>query len=263
VPGERRTVDLSADVGEASDDDGIAVERALLGVVTSAHVACGGHAGDEASMRATVEAALAAGVHVGAHPSYPDRLGFGRRPMDMQTGDLSSSLAAQLGALVAVTDSLGTKVHSVKPHGALYGEVARGGAPYDLLLSVMHEQCGADTALVLPAASPAVALATGAGVTVLQEGFADRAYAPDGGLVARHEPGSVYGDPALAQAQARELVTHGTVRASDGTRLTFEVDTICVHGDSPHALAMAQAVRAACIAAGVVVRAPLTRLSAE
>jgi UPF0271 protein len=257
VPGERRTVDLSADVGEASDDDGIAVERALLGVVTSAHVACGGHAGDEASMRATVEAALAGGVHVGAHPSYPDRSGFGRRPMDMPTADLSSSLAAQLGALVAVTDSLGATVHSIKPHGALYGEVARGAATYDVLLSVMREACGPDVALVLPAASPAVALARDAGVTVLQEGFADRAYADDGGLVARHEPGSVYGDPALAQAQALEMVTNGTVRATNGTPLTLEVDTICVHGDSPHALAMAQAVRAAFVAAGIVVRAPV------
>ena len=212
-------------------------------------------------MWATVEAALAGGVHVGAHPSYPDRAGFGRRQMDLPPGELSSSLAAQLGALVAVTDSLRTTVHSVKPHGALYGEVARGAAAYDALLSVMREQCGPDVALVLPAASPAVALARDAGVTVLQEGFADRAYAVDGGLVARHEPGSVYGDPALAQAQALELVTHGTVRATDGTALTLEVDTICVHGDSPSALAMAQAVRAAFAAAGIVVRAPVPHRS--
>jgi len=259
VPGEPSVVDLNADVGEASDDAGVAVERALLGLVTSAHIACGGHAGDPESMRTTVQAALAAGVRVGAHPSYPDRAGFGRRPMDLSPGDLFSALASQLSALVAVTTALGTKVHSIKPHGALYGEVARGAQTYDVLLGVMAAHGGPDTALVLPSGAPAVDVARAAGVRVLREGFADRAYAADGSLVGRHVAGSVYGEPELARAQALELVTHGTVTASDGTPLTLDVDTICVHGDSPHAVAMAHAVRAGLDAAGIAVLAPSTR----
>jgi UPF0271 protein len=259
VPDERRAIDLSADVGEASDDNGIAVERALLGLVTSAHIACGGHAGDEESMRATAQAAMSAGVRIGAHPSYPDRDGFGRRAMDLAPAELAAALAAQLDALVAVTASLGTTVHSIKPHGALYGEVARGESTYDLFVDVLFEHCGPDTALVLPSGSPAVALAEATCLIVLREGFADRAYAPDGGLVARREPGSVYGDPALAQAQALDLAIHGTVQAIDGSSLTMVVDTICVHGDSPQAPAMAQAVRAGLAAAGIAVRAPSRR----
>jgi len=254
----RRAIDLNADVGEASDDDGIAVERALLGLVTSAHIACGGHAGDEKSMRATVQAALDGGVRIGAHPSYPDRAGFGRQPMELAAADLSAALAAQLDALVAVTASLGTKVHSIKPHGALYGEVARGEATYELLLGVMAERCGPDAALVLPSGTPAVSLAEDAGLTVLREGFADRAYAADGRLMSRREPGSVYGDPVLARAQAVALATQGTVTAFDGSSLSLDVDTICVHGDSPHAPALARAVREGLAAAGIAVRAPAT-----
>jgi UPF0271 protein len=261
VPDERRAIDLNADVGEADDGDGVAVERALLGLVTSAHIACGGHAGDEKSMRATMRAALDGGVRIGAHPSYPDRAGFGRQPMELAAADLSAALAAQLDALAAVAASLGTKVHSVKPHGALYSEVARGETTYEVLLGVMAARCGPDTALVLPAGAPAVSLAQDAGLTVLREGFADRAYAADGGLVARREPGSVYGDPALARAQALGLATKGTVTACDGSSLLIDVDTICVHGDSPRAPALAQAVRDGLAAAGIAVRAPATRPS--
>ena len=259
MPDERRAIDLNADVGEASDDEGIAIERALLGLVTSAHIACGGHAGDEKSMRATVQAALDDGVRIGAHPSYPDRAGFGRQPMELPASDLSAALASQLDALVAVTASLGTKVHSVKAHGALYSEVGRGEATYEVLVGVMAERCGPDTALVLSSGTPAVSLAEDAGLTVLREGFADRAYAADGGLVSRRQPGSVYADPALARAQALALVTQGTVTAVDGSSLFIDVDTICVHGDSPHAPALAQAVRDGLAAAGIAVRAPATR----
>jgi 5-oxoprolinase (ATP-hydrolysing) subunit A len=258
VPGVQRTIDLNADVGEAVDDAGIAVERALLDLVTTVHVACGGHAGDGASMRRTVQAALAAGVRVGAHPSYPDRGGFGRRPMEMAAEDLRSSLAEQIGALVAVTASLGTRVHSVKAHGALYGEVGGGGSSCDALVAAVHEQCDVDTALVLPAGSPGVAALQAAGVRVLQEGFSDRAYAPDGGLVARSEPGSVYDDPTVASAQALGLAVRESVVAHDGSVISLVVDTLCVHGDSPNAVAMAGAVRRSLAEAGVALAAPPT-----
>jgi UPF0271 protein len=259
VPAERRSIDLNADLGEASDAAGAATERALLGLVTSAHIACGGHAGDDGSMRAIVQAALDAGVRVGAHPSYPDRAGFGRRPMEMAVSDLASALAGQISALIDVAASLGAEVCSVKPHGALYGEVGGDAATFDALAGVLVDLCDPGTALVLPAGSPAVAWAGRAGLAVLEEGFADRAYRADGGLVARQDPGSVFGEPERAAAQALGLATRGAVAAVDGTTLTLAVDTLCLHGDSPHALAMARAVRAALAAAGIAVAAPPQR----
>ena len=256
VPAERRTIDLNADIGEADDEAGRAVEQGLLGLVTSAHIACGGHAGDAQSMRATVRAALQAGVRVGAHPSYPDRAGFGRRSMPLARSGLASALADQIGALVAVTESLGTEICSVKPHGALYGEVGGDPATFDALVGVLVELCRPGALLVLPAGSPAVAWAREAGVAVLEEGFADRAYAADGGLMPRGESGSVYRDPARAAAQALGLADRGSVTAADGTTLTLAVDTLCLHGDSPNALAMARAVRDALADAGIAVAAP-------
>jgi 5-oxoprolinase (ATP-hydrolysing) subunit A len=264
VPAERRSldrhsIDLNADLGEADDQAGRAIEHDLLGLVTSAHIACGGHAGDDETMRATVRAALDAGVRVGAHPSYPDRAGFGRRPMEMAPSDLASSLTDQIGALVQVAASLGATVCSVKPHGALYGQVGASAATFDVLLGVVVDRCGPDTSLVLPSGAPAVAWAEKAGVTVLEEGFADRAYTADGGLVARQRPGSVYRDPTQAAAQALGLAGRGTVVAADGTTLSLAVDTICLHGDSPNALAMARAVREGLDAAGIAVAAPAAR----
>jgi 5-oxoprolinase (ATP-hydrolysing) subunit A len=256
VPGERRSVDLNADIGEADDDVGRAAELALLGVVTTAHIACGGHAGDERSMTAMVQAARDSGVRVGAHPSYPDRAGFGRQPMELAADDLSRSLRQQIGTLVAVADSLAAAVHSVKPHGALYGQVARGADVCDVLLGVVFDLFGPQVALVLPSGAPAVAVALHAGLTVLQEGFADRAYAADGELMARQRPGSVYNDPSTAAAQALGLVTQGTVESDAGTIVTLTVDTLCVHGDSPNAVAMARAVRDTLRANGITVAAP-------
>jgi UPF0271 protein len=253
-----RTIDLNADVGEADDTDGVAVERALLGVVTSAHVACGGHAGDEHSMRATVQAALDSGVAVGAHPSYPDRAGFGRHAMDILGSDLTRSLSEQIGALVDVARSCGTRVRSVKAHGALYAEVAQGEEAFASLLDAVHATCEPGTALVLQAGSPAVSLARGAGLVVYEEGFCDRAYSSNGGLVARGEPGSVYDDAALAARQALGLARGDTVTADDGTVLTVHVETLCLHGDSPNAVSMARAVRGALTGAGIrVLSVPL------
>ena len=256
MPGDRRTIDLNADVGEASDEPGIAVEQAMLGLVTTGHIACGGHAGDAASMQRMIETALAAGVHVGAHPSYPDRDGFGRRPMEIGAEDLQTSLSEQIGALVALATSLGATVRSVKAHGALYGEVGRGGISCEALRAAMRQHCEADTALVLPAGSPAVARVRQDGMPVFEEGFSDRAYAPDGGLLPRYQAGSVYDDPARAAAQAVGLVVRDSVVAHEGSVLVMAVDTLCVHGDSANAVAMAEAVRYALGDAGVAVAAP-------
>jgi UPF0271 protein len=251
-----RTIDLNADVGEAEDAEGIAVERALLYLVSSVHIACGGHAGDEASMRAMVLGARDAEVQVGAHPSYPDRAGFGRRSMEIALGELAHSLTEQIGALGAVAASLGAEVRSVKPHGALYGDVARGGALCEAFLEVLLATCGPRAWLVLPAGAPAISIAEGAGLSVQEEGFADRAYRADGGLLARQIAGSVFSDHSSAAAQALGLVARGTVTAEDGTVLTLAVDTLCVHGDSPNALAIASAVRDALAVHGIAIAPP-------
>jgi UPF0271 protein len=250
-----RTIDLNADVGEATDPDGVEAERGLLALVTSAHVACGGHAGNTDTMTATVGAALDHGVRVGAHPSYPDRDGFGRRPMDIDRDDLRRELSEQLGALATVCARAGTAIVSVKPHGALYEEVAKGGAIYLVLRAVMAAECPRDAALVLPSGCPGMAAALRDGVPALEEGFCDRAYRRDGGLVARSEPGAVLGDPEEAAGQALSLA-RGAIAASDGTLLTLWVDTLCIHGDSPGAVAIATAVRRVLEDSGIEVLAP-------
>ena len=250
-----RTVDLNADVGEATDEEGIARERALVSLVTSANIACGGHAGDDASMTATVAAALEGSVRVGAHPSYPDREGFGRRPMRISRAELRTAVEDQLRALDRVCRSAGTTIESVKPHGALYEEVAKGGAVYEAVRDAVRDTCAASTALVLPSGCRAMAMALRDGLPACAEGFCDRAYRPDGGLVDRSEPGAVLADPEEASHQALSLA-RGAVVASDGSVLTLWVDTLCIHGDSPDAVAIATAVRAALAESGIDVVAP-------
>jgi UPF0271 protein len=250
-----RTIDLNADVGEASDAAGIEVERALLGLVTTAHVACGGHAGDEASMTATVAAALAHSVGVGAHPSYPDRDGFGRLPLDIDRAELRSSLADQIGALEQVCRRAGAAVQSVKPHGALYEEVAKGGAIYEAFRDAVRSCLGDRATLVLPSGCRAMAMALRDGMAAREEGFCDRAYRPDGGLVDRSVAGAVLDDPEVAAAQALGLA-RGAVVATNGSVLTLWVDTLCTHGDSPGAVAIVTAVRRVLAGARIDVAAP-------
>lgn len=250
-----RSIDLNADVGEATASDGIDAERGLLGLVTSAHVACGGHAGNEDTMAATVEAALERGVRIGAHPSYPDKEGFGRRPVDVDHDELRRALSAQLRALATVCTKAGTAMASVKPHGALYAEVAKGGAIYLALRAVMAAECPPGTRLVLPSGCPGLAAALRDGLPVLEEGFCDRAYRADGGLVERSVPGAVLGDPETAAGQALSLA-RGALAADDGTVLALWVDTLCVHGDSPGAVATAAAVRRMLERSGIEVLAP-------
>ena len=250
-----RTIDLNADVGEASDAAGVEVERTLLGLVTSVHVACGGHAGDDDSMRATVDAALDHDVRVGAHPSYPDRVGFGRQPMEIDRAELGTSLAAQVRALDRICRATGTRVESVKAHGALYGEVAKGGAVYETFRDAVRDSVGDGAALVLPSGCRAMAMVLRDGLTAREEGFCDRAYRHDGGLVDRTTAGAVLTDPAAAAAQALTLA-RGAVVAVDGSVLTLWVDTLCIHGDSPGAVAIATAVRTAMADVGITVGAP-------
>jgi 5-oxoprolinase (ATP-hydrolysing) subunit A len=252
----KRTIDLNADVGEATDAAGIEVEHALLGLVTSVHVACGGHAGDDDSMQRTVADALEHAVRVGAHPSYPDRAGFGRRPMEIDRSALGVALTEQLRSLDRVCRKNRTSIASVKAHGALYEEVAKGGAIYATFRDAVRNTLGEGPALVLPSGCRAMAMVLRDGMTgCCEEGFCDRAYRPDGGLVDRATPGAVLTEPAEAAAQALSLA-RGAVVASDGSVLTLWVDTLCIHGDSPGAVAIATAVRHVMADTGIEVVAP-------
>jgi UPF0271 protein len=175
--------------------------------------------------------------------------------MRISRADLRTSVGDQLRALDRVCQSAGTTMESVKPHGALYEEVAKGGAVYEAVRDAVRDACAESAALVLPSGCRAMARALRDGLPACAEGFCDRAYRPDGGLVDRSEPGAVLADPEEASHQALSLA-RGAVVASDGSVLTLWVDTLCIHGDSPHAIAIATAVRAALAESGIDVVAP-------
>lgn len=242
-------IDLNADLGEGHED------RSLLRFVTSVNVACGGHAGDERSMAETVAAALDSGAAVGAHPSYPDREGFGRRELELPPAELAAAIEAQLAALTRVARPLGARLGHVKPHGALYNRAARDP---QVAAVVARAVAAFDRSLRLVGLAGSALLAAGraAGLAVAGEGFADRRYAPDGSLVSRRTAGAILHDPREAAEQALAIASRRTVVAADGTRVAVLAETLCVHGDTDGAVAIARAVRERLEAAGVTV-APL------
>ncbi len=243
------TIDLNADLGEGetTDDD-------LLGIVSSCNIACGGHAGDRSSMAVTLMAARDNGVVAGAHPSYPDRVGFGRRSGFTPAAELAPELVRQVSGLIDVAVEQGVELRHVKPHGALYNDAARDP---ELAAAVCHavRRIG-PLALVGPPGSELERAAERAGIHYFAEGFVDRAYTADGALVPRSEPGSVYDEPAAAARQATAIATRGAVTAINGETVPLAVTTLCIHGDSPGAVASATAVVEALQSAGVTIRAP-------
>lgn len=245
-------IDLNADVGEGGP-----VDAELLEVVTSASVACGLHAGDPLTMFATAGRARSSSVVVGAHPSYPDRDGFGRRPMDLGREELLSTLVYQVGAMAASAAAAGTGLGYVKLHGALYNRAAvdRHTAATVVEAVIRLGGSGGPLPLLCPPRSRLAELAGARGVPTFVEAFADRAYRPDGTLADRSGPGAVISDPAAVAERAVELAVERQVRTVDGSYLEIDAHSICVHGDTPGALALATAVRRALEAAGVAVRA--------
>lgn len=217
---------IGLDAGELPDEP-----EALLAAADRLHVACGGHAGDQASMRRTVRVARAHGVEVGAHPSYPDRARFGRVSLAMAAEEVAAAVRAQCAALRAIAAAMGVAVVSAKPHGALYHDVARDRELAAAVLAAIAEALGPVTIVTMPGALADLGRARG--LTIEREGFADRGLAPDGSLIPRGAPGALIDDPARAAAQARRLAASGTV------------DTLCVHGDGASALAILRAVRRA------------------
>jgi UPF0271 protein len=246
-------IDLNSDLGESLGAWSMGDDAAMLDIVSSANVACGFHAGDPAGILATLKAAQARGVAVGAHVAYPDLIGFGRRAMDVVSSDLVADVIYQIGALQGLAQAAGTSIGYVKPHGALYNTIAHDSAQARDVIAAIRA-VDANLALVALAGSPLVRWAQDAGLRVVAEAFADRAYTPQGTLVSRREPGAVLHDSALVASRMLRLVRDGVVEAVDGSLASVQAQSICVHGDSPGAVAMARAVRAALEADGIAVR---------
>jgi UPF0271 protein len=229
------TVDLNADLGEGEPHD-----AKLLTIVSSCNIACGGHTGDAESMRQAVQLAASHGVSVGAHPSYPDREGFGRQSCFMAGDELLTSLTKQVEALAAVCELQGVSLNTLKAHGALYNDA--GG---DAKLAEMLVQLAARFQLAL-IGLPAAATESQArrhGVTYLREGFVDRSYQPDGSLTPRNRDGALITDASAAAEQALRLATGLPVITMEGNELQLQVDTLCLHGDTPSAAVIARAVK--------------------
>ena len=242
-------VDLNCDAGEGHDD------AALLDVATTVNVACGMHAGDPLTMARTVRLARDRGVAIGAHPGPSDREGFGRRDLSSEAvGDLATLVAYQVGALQAIAAQEGARVTSVKLHGSLSNRAAVDGALAD---AVARSIGAVDATLIwlVPAGSAMVGAGERAGLRVASEVFADRAYDDDGNLVSRARLGAVIDDPATCAARAVRMVVDGGIESVGGRRIALRAESVCVHGDTPGAVAAARAVRQALEAAGVELRA--------
>ncbi|PJG58187.1 5-oxoprolinase subunit PxpA [Aeromonas cavernicola] len=242
-------IDLNADLGEGGSDD-----AAILACVSSVNIACGWHAGDSHSQRQAIRAAMAHGVSIGAHPSYPDRANFGRTAMVRAPELVFDDVLYQVGGLAAMVRAAGGRLCHVKPHGALYNQAAADGALADAIAAAVRA-FDPHLQLVGLAGSELIHAARRHGLQPVEEVFADRAYLASGALAPRQQPGAVLDSVAAALAQAMGLVQEGHVTTLEGTRLALRADTVCLHGDGAHALQLASALRRALSNSGVVVSA--------
>ena len=246
-------MDLNADLAEGTGPQGWAADAALLEVVTSANIACAGHAGDQETMRRACEAALERGVRIGAHPGYEDRENFGRVELSLPVDEVVRQVSEQIALLIEIAAGSGGAVTHVKPHGALYH---RASADAELAAALADELARVHPVVVVLGldGSELLKAAAAAGLATASEGFADRAYDSEGLLVSRTLPGSVL-DAAGAVAQALSIANDACVTNTDGTEVKVVADSICIHGDTPGALALAKELRAALVASGVSVEA--------
>lgn len=247
-------IDINADVGESFGAYTIGSDEALMRSVTSASVAAGFHAGDPSVLRRTIRLAKAHGVAVGAHPGFPDLVGFGRREMQVSPADAESFVLYQIAAVAGVATAEGVKLQHVKPHGALFNMAARDPS---LAAAIASAVASFDPSLILFGLAGSQILTAGraAGLRVASEVFADRAYEPDGSLRERTRSDAVIHETAAVVSRAVRMVTERSVEAIDGTVVPLDADTICVHGDTPGADALAARLRAGLEAAGVLVKA--------
>ncbi len=251
IPAGRLAVDLNADMGEGFgryrlNDD------ALLATVTSASIACGFHAGDPVVMRETVTNALGRGVTIGAHPGYPDLVGFGRRDLAVTPSEVEAMVVYQIGALQAVCAAAGAHLRFVKPHGSLYNRAARDSATADAIARAVRS---VDASLILLglARSALIEAAARVGIRSVSEAFVDRGYRSDGTLVPRGEPGAILIDVSTIAERALRMVETSTVLSADGTVVSVRAESLCTHGDGPDAAEIVRAVRMRLEQAGVSV----------
>lgn len=239
-----RTIDLNCDMGESYGRWTLGADAEIMPLISSANVACGFHGGDPHVMRKTVELALQHGVAVGAHPSLPDLMGFGRRVMAVSPQELKDYICYQMGALREFLRAAGSRMQHMKPHGILYDMMEKDLALARAAGEAVAES-GEDLILMALAAGQGDRACRAMGVRVASEGFADRAYNADGTLVSRKLPGSLITDPARAAAQAVRMALEGKVRTLDGQEVALSVQTICCHGDTLGAPTIVRAVREA------------------
>jgi UPF0271 protein len=247
------TIDLNSDLGEGVGDD-----AAMLELVTSVNLACGFHAGDPLTMRAVSETAARKGIVVGAHVSYRDRAGFGRRDLDVDPAELAGDVLYQLAALDGIAAVEGITPLYVKPHGALYNRIVDDADQAESVAAAVSEferrPGGVELAILGLSGSQIELAADRHDLRFVAEAFVDRGYLPNGTLVPRSQPGALLTDPDAVATRAVEMVTEGRVTAVDGSIIPIRVESLCVHGDTPGAVLMAEAVRAALDDAGITVR---------
>jgi len=247
-------VDLNSDLGESFGAWSMGDDDAMLTVVTSANIACGFHAGDPLTMLARCRTAQERGVAIGAHVSYRDLAGFGRRAIDIPAGELYGDVLYQLAALAGVAASVGARVQYVKPHGALYNRIATDAVQAAAVADAIRDFDASMSVLGLAGTRIADAAAE-RGLPFVREAFVDRAYRADGSLVPRSEPGAVLTGATEIAQRAVTLVTHGSVIAANGSTIAVDVDSLCVHSDTPGAVTMARAVRNGLEGAGIRIEA--------
>jgi len=247
-------MDINSDLGESEESLANGADFELMRYITSANVACGGHAGDERTMRETVRMAQELGVAAGAHPGYPDRANFGRIESPLSIAEIEATVRDQIAALAEVAASLGVRLAHCKPHGALYHAANKST---EVAAAIGRAVLESDEQLVMvgQAGSSTLTLWESMGLSCAAEAFADRAYEPDGILRKRTLPGALLEDPAKAAAQAVDIATRNTVVATDGSELKVDAETVCIHSDTPGSALIARAVNEALKKSGVLVRA--------
>ena len=245
-------IDLNCDMGELPEAIADGTQEALMRSITSVNIACGGHAGDEQTMKTTIEQALRWKVAIGAHPGYPDRANFGRLELKMPADEVATSIFEQVQALARIADRCGERVVHVKPHGALYNQAVRNRELAEAIAKGVA-RWSRDVVLVGLAGSPMLDVFREAGFTVAAEAFGDRRYEPDGTLRSRKFEDALIRNPEEAAWQALGIAERGVVIASDGSEVSVDAQTLCIHGDTPGALQIAAAVARTLREAGVKV----------
>ena len=247
-------IDLNSDLGEGYGPWAMGDDAAMLGLVSSANIACGGHASDPETMFQTLRLAAERGVTVGAHPGYNDPLGFGRRVIPMAPAEIGRMVAAQIGSLQAMAALAGTRVAYVKPHGALANLAADNRAVSEAIAAAV-KAISPDLALLAISGTELEDAARAAGIPVFSEIFADRGYTPEGRLVPRSQPGAMIHDPEIAAARLLSFLDSGLMPVVGGDPIPLAAQSICIHGDSPGAVAMAHHIRSRLTTAGVTITA--------